>query len=168
MSSIYSMHKPQSGGEYLKIKDGEKIRLRIASEPAISVYKSGDKPRYSWVVFNRENNMAQVYTSGVSVYSQIAALVEDWGDPTEFDVKISRTGSTMNDTEYFVTPVKESKNLTDSELEAVNKIDLLKAVKGKLLSEYVKDKKLPEPSIQVEQPEEEQANRPVSLDDIPF
>lgn len=143
--SIYHQHKPASGGDYLKIKDGEKVKLRIASEPAISVYKQGDKPRYSWVVFNRDLGIAQVYTGGVSIYNSIADMTDEWGDPSTFDITIKRTGSTMQDTSYLVSPVKTSKDLAENELDLVAKVDLITAIKGKWLRDYVEDNVLPEP-----------------------
>lgn len=143
-NSIYQTHKPDSGGGvYLKLKDGDKVKLRITSEPAISVYKEGDKPRYSWVVWNRGAKQAQVYTAGISVYSQIADLVDEWGEPTSFDLTIKREGSGMQDTSYLVSPVRESAELTKDEQAEVDKIDLISACKGKLLSAYVEDHVLP-------------------------
>ena len=143
--SVYQDYKPSGGGEYLKLKDGDKVKLRVASNPAISVYKEGDKPRYSWVVFNRDESKPQVYTAGISVYRQIADLTDEWGEPTEFDVTIKRTGSGMNDTEYSVVPVKTSVDLTKDELDEVKKVDLLQAIKGKWLADYADDAILPEP-----------------------
>lgn len=172
--SIYQQHKPTSGGgDFLKLKDGDSVKLRIASEPAISVYKLGDKPRYSWIVWNRDVEKAQVYTSGVSVFKQVAALVEDWGEPTEFDIRISRSGSGLNDTEYIVTPVKTSKDLIEEELEQVNKIDLPKTIKGKMLEDYEKDGILPAPIMSGEAPQDDAPaptddDAPLDLDSIPF
>lgn len=151
MSSIYAQHQPGStDGLYLKLQDGDKVKGRIASEPAISVYKQGDKPRYSWVIFVREFNgkpvnKPQILTKGISVYNGIADLVEDWGEPTQFDLTIKRTGSGLNDTEYSVNPVKESTDLTKEQLAGAEKIDLPQAIKGKWLSTFVDDNELPEP-----------------------
>lgn len=153
--SIYSEHKPEgSDGLYLKLKDGDKPKLRIASEPVISVYRKGDRPRYSWIVWNRGNDKAQVYTSGVSVYRQIADLTEEWGDPQEFDITIKRTGSGMNDTEYSVVPVKTSDSLTKEQEKETSNIDLPKAAGGKWLKDYVSDGELPTPRIEGEQDED--------------
>lgn len=144
--SVYTDHRPQGGNDlYLKLKDGDRVKMRIASEPAISVYREGDRPRYSWIVWNREDNKPQIYSSGVSVYGQIADLTEEWGAPTEFDITIKRTGSVMNDTEYSVVPVKTSSDLTTAEQEEIEKIDLPKATKGKWLKDYVEDGQLPSP-----------------------
>lgn len=170
--SIYQQHKPTTGaGDFLKFKDGDSVKLRIASEPAISVYKLGDKPRYSWVVFNRDENKAQIMSLGVSVFRQIAALVEDWGEPTEFDVRIARSGVELA-TEYMVTPVKTSKDLTDEELDLVGKLDLLEKTKGKMLADYEKDGILPPPVSSESAPINDapaptDEDAPISIDDIP-
>lgn len=146
--SIYNDHKPEQGdGLYLKLKDGDRVKLRIASEPAGSIYKAGDRLRYSWVVFNRDKERAQVYSAGISVYSQIADLVEEWGEPTDFDIIIKRTGSGMNDTSYSVTPVKSSLDLTKGQLTESEAINLLEAVKGRWLADIEKDGIAPEPTF---------------------
>ena len=149
--SIYSQHQPSGGSDlYVKLQDGDKLKGRIASEPAISIYKEGDKPRYSWIIYVREFNgkpvnKPQILTKGVSVYNGIGDLVEEWGEPTEFDVAIKRTGSGMQDTEYSVTPVKISSDLTPEQMDEVEKIDLPQAIKGKWLADYVEDRELPTP-----------------------
>lgn len=168
--SIYNQHKPSTGGgDYLKLKDGDSVKMRIASEPAISVYKAGDRPRYSWVIWNREDKKAQIYSAGVSVFKQIAALVEDWGEPNEFDIRISRSGSGLQDTEYIVTPVKTSEDLTDEQKEAVEEIDLVTAIKGKWLADYEEDKQLPAPVTDTvdDDPGYTDKDAPVDLNDLP-
>lgn len=172
--SIYNTHKPSAGGgDYLKLKDGDKVKMRIASEPAISVYKLGDRPRYSWIVFNRDESKAQVYSAGVQVFTGVADLVEEWGEPTEFDIVVKRTGSGMNDTSYSVTPVKTSNDLTKDELEQVAKVNLVEAIKGKMLADYEKDGVLPNPvnteTVPNEQvPEFSEADVPLTPDDFPM
>ncbi len=145
-NSVYARHNPSGEtGKYLKLKDGDAVKMRIASEPAISVYKQGQRPRYSWVIFNRDTKQAQIYSAGVLVFGDLRDLEPDWGLPTEFDIRIKRTGSGMNDTSYSVTPIKESDDLTPEQLSEVEKIDLPKAIKGKWLSAYIDDHELPEP-----------------------
>lgn len=179
MASIYGRHQPSGGNDlYLKLNDGDKVKGRVASEPAISVYSEGQKPRYSWIIFVREFNgkpvnKPQILTKGISVYNGIADLVEEWGEPTEFDVVIKRTGAGLNDTEYSVTPVKTSEDLTKEQLAEVEKIDLPQAIKGKWLSAYVDDGELPDPITAgkftddiAPMPTDEDA--PIDINDIPF
>lgn len=181
--SIYNDHKPENdGGLYIKLKDGDKVKGRIASEPAISVYSEGDRPRYSWILFVREFNgrtvnKPQILTKGISVYNAIADLVEEWGEPTEFDVAIKRTGSGLSDTEYSVTPIRTSTDLTKEQLAEIEKVDLCQAIKGRWLSEYVEDGFLPEPVVEKSNDEkakkddvviEDIGDAPINLDDIPF
>lgn len=144
--SIYNTHKPNTNKDYLKLKDGDKIKLRIFSEPAISTY-DGKKLKYSWIVVNRETGAVQVYQAGVSVFSQIADLVDEWGDPTEFDISIKRKGSTQFDTEYTVNPVKDSGKSTKEQEEVADKLDLIEAIQGKWLADYEEDGIMP-PTIQ--------------------
>lgn len=174
--SIYKDYRPGSTNDlYLKLADGNKVKGRIVSEPAISVYSEGQKPRYSWIIFVREFNgkpvnKPQILTKGISIYNGIADLVDEWGDVQEFDIVIKRTGAGLNDTEYSVTPVKTSADLTKEELAEVEKIDLVQATKGKWLADYIDDKELPTPitsggldPVITEIPDE-----PINMEDIPF
>lgn len=146
MASIYSTHKPAGGDSdlYLKLKDGDAIKMRIFSEPAIVVYRADQRPRYAWTVINHNTKKAQVYGAGISVYSQIADLVEEWGAPTEFDIVVRRKGSGQFDTEYSVTPTKNAIAPTKEQEAEAQKIDLLNATKGKWLKDYEEDGELPE------------------------
>lgn len=172
MANYYAQHKPGGDdGLYLKLKDSDSVKLRIVSECAITTY-DGKKLRYNWVVWNRDLKKPQVYSAGVSVYSQIADLTEDWGNPTEFDVRIKRTGATQFDTSYSVSPVKESNDITKVEQEAIDKVELEKAVpKSRWLADFVEDGEMPETlestaPVLPEQPVDLDA--PINLDDIPF
>ena len=169
--SIYNQHKPDGStdGLYLKLKDGDGYKLRIMSEPVVTVYKAGDRPRYAWIVYNHDLKKAQVYGAGVSVYSQLAALIEDWGEPTEFDVRVKREGSGLQDTSYLLTPVKNSTTVPKEALAEVEKIDLPQATKGKWLSEYIDDHILPLPiDTTVDEPMPSDEDAPIPLEDIPF
>lgn len=172
MDSIYQQHRPGSTNDlYVSLKDGDKLKGRIVSEPAISVYQEGQKPRYSWVIFVREFNgkmvnKPQILTKGISVYNGIADLTEEWGAPQEFDVVIKRTGSGLNDTEYSVTPVKTSADLTKEQLEEAEKIDLPQAIKGKWLADYVEDGELPAPKVDTVY--EGETSPPPTDEDIPL
>jgi hypothetical protein len=139
MPSVYQTHKPAGGGDslFLKLKDGESVKIRIASEPAVYTpeFDGNVSTRYAWVVFNRNEKKAQVFSQGVSVFRQLADLVEEWGEPTSFDLTIKRTGE-MLETRYSVTPAPKSVDLTAEEQAECEKIDLLAAVKGSWLSDF--------------------------------
>ena len=168
LKSIYSTHKPVGGDQdlYLKLKDGDAVKMRIFSEPAITLYEEGQRPRYAWVIINHNTKKPQVFNAGVSIFSQIADLTEEWGDPTEFDIIVRRKGSGMQDTEYSVVPVK---NLTaptkDQEAEA-EKIDLVGATKGKWLRVYEEDGQLPDPIKTREDTIHEVTDSPVKAEDL--
>lgn len=172
--SIYKDHEPANAdGMFLKLKDGDKFKLRIASEPAVTTF-DGQKLRYNWVVWNRDLKRPQVYGAGVSVFSQLAELVEEWGEPTDFDITIKRTGSGQFDTNYSVTPVRTSDDLTKDEQEAVKEIDLLELCKGRWLRDYIKDGKMPDKLSKDDQEAPSDPTDPgpddndAPIDDIPF
>jgi len=171
--SIYSKHKPVGSTEdlYLKLKDGDAVKMRIYSEPVITLYKEGQRPRYAWTIINHNTKKPQVFNAGVSIFSQIADLTEEWGDPTEFDIIVRRKGSGMQDTEYSVVPVKNPTAPTKEQEAEADKIDLLNATKGKWLREYEEDGELPAPiysEAEEDKVVEPTEGEPISLDDIPF
>lgn len=133
MSSVYTDHQPKDsgGGLYLRLKDGETGRLRIASEPVIydSEYKEKISTKYAWVVWNIELKTAQVFQQSATFFKNLANYAKDseYGDPTEYDIKVTREGSDT-DTIYHITPGRNSYKLDDDALEAVKKIDLVDAV----------------------------------------
>ena len=141
--SIYKTFKPagSDGGLYLKIQDGESVKIRIASEPALFTQEFNNdgettvSTKFAWTVWNRNEKKAQVYSGGKSVYNQIADLVEEWGEPTTFDITVKRTGA-MLETRYSVTPAPKSVDLTIDEQKDCNSIDLLKAIKGYWLKDF--------------------------------
>lgn len=143
--SIYETHRPAQGkGDYLKLKDGDRVKVRFASDPAVVTY-DGERLRYQWVVFNRTLAKAQVYEAGASVFGQLAELYAEWGEPTEFDVTISRTGSGQFDTSYTVTPSPKSVPLTEEEQAAVETaLANFPGKKSRWLSDVEADGKLPE------------------------
>lgn len=182
LNSIYKDHKPEGGisGLYLKINDGEAIKMRIASEPAIFTQEFTDKEtgevsistRYAWIIWNRSEKKAQVFQGGKSIFNQLADLVEEWNDPSGFDITIKRTG-TMLETRYAVTPAPKSVDLTKEEKAECDKIDLLSAIKGQWLKDFVESegetRKTPAKSSMIDEvapvPD---SNEPINLDDISF
>jgi hypothetical protein len=90
--------------------------------------------RYAWVVWNHNEGKAQVFSQGKSVFNQLADLVPDWGEPTDYDITVKRTGEQL-ETRYSVNPAPKSIDLTKEQKDECAKIDLLAAVKGFWLSD---------------------------------
>lgn len=136
---IYDQHQPKSegGGLYLKLDDGETVRLRIASEPVIyeNVYTQPDgtdkiTTRYAWLVWNTEAATPHVLQQSATFYRNIANFASDpdYGDPTLYDIKVKREG-TGTDTIYHITPSPKPYELPDEAKEELAKLDLLELVK---------------------------------------
>lgn len=179
MNSIYKTYKPAGSGDglFLRLKDGESVKLRVVSEPAVYTQEFGEgdekkiTTRYAWVVFNHNEKRSQVFSQGVSVFRQLAELVEDWGEPTDYDVTVRRTGE-MLETRYSVTPAPKSIELSAEEKAECEKIDLLGAVKGNWLKDFedgaeMPAPKKPEPDTVAEVPESDEETKAL-LDSIPF
>ena len=140
---VWTDHKPASGGgDYLKLKNGDRKKVRFVSEPAIVTY-DGKKLRYQVLLYNKTDKLAQVYEFGPQVFGEFGELAEDWGEPTEFDVTIGRTGSTQFDTSYSVNPSPKSIDLTDEETAAVNAVKFPSS-KSRMLADYMEDGIMPE------------------------
>lgn len=163
--SIYETHKPAQGkGDYLKLKSGDKVKVRFASLPAVVTY-DGERIRYQWIVFNYGEVKAQVYEAGAQVFGQLASLYPEWGEPTEFDVTISREGSGQFDTSYTVTPSPKSQPLTaDAKALVDAALEKFPGKKSRWLSDVEADGQLPEALKPGSKDEDEP---PVTDEDIP-
>lgn len=118
---------PQGGGHYLKIQDGEN-KIRIVSKPVIGwldwkdnkpmrfrMTAKPEKPidpakpiRHFWamLVWSYQNNALMVLeVTQATIQRMIVDLTkdEDWGEPFNYDLKITRKGKDKN-TEYTITP----------------------------------------------------------------
>lgn len=117
---------PEKPSDYLKLTEGTH-KFRILTSPILGweVWdKTGDKPqvkRYAYdaqhpadakhiwgiVVYNYEIKRVQLLSiSQSTIQEDLRALAsnEDWGTPLNYDITILRTGKTMNDTKYSITP----------------------------------------------------------------
>jgi hypothetical protein len=145
--SIYDTHKPsagEGGGLYLKIQDGETVKLRLASEPAIFESESEREgktvltTRYGWLVWNQDANAAQILQQSATFFKSIAALAQDeeWGDPQGYDIKITRQGMAL-ETTYNVMPSANRAPLSAEAQDAIKAIDLLEKLKASPFSQRV-------------------------------
>lgn len=145
---IYKEYTPPQGdgSDYLKLKDGDSFKLRLVSLPIVysSSYTNQESnetkvsTRYAYVVWNHDENRAQVWGSiNAATYGQISELVkdEDFGDHREYDVKVSRTGSGASDTRYSVRPGVKRYALTPDQIKSCSELDAIdKVSKGKGVS----------------------------------
>lgn len=122
---------PKAGGKYTKFKAGEAVKLRILSSPILGYekwttgkqpirwrmnesepqrndWKPDEKAKHFWamVVYNRNTKQIEILQiSQVSIQEAIAGYAqnEDWGNPKDYDVTITRTDKDGR-TSYSVMP----------------------------------------------------------------
>lgn len=187
MSSIYSTHVPSSsgGGLYLKIEDGQTVKMRIASEPAI--FQSESQPdesgntristRYGWLVWNQDEQVPQILQQSATFYKQLAGLAQDdeYGDPTGYDVKVKRDGKGL-ETTYMITPSANREPLGKPAKDELATVDLIEKLKASPYAQHVmwlsdadKPKSAPHSDLPADKPASRiDTDEPINLDDIPF
>lgn len=93
-------------GKYLRLESkGDTVRIRIVSKPyrfseTLEINgKTKEVKRWAWVVIHKEiiDNLrvktVRAFKAGAMIYGLIYDYVvsEDWGDPTHYDLTITRT-----------------------------------------------------------------------------
>ena len=112
------MSSPVLGYEYWT-QEGDKRtphRIRMDESVETSVCDPKDlKHFWAMIIWNYEIEKAQIlHITQKSIQKPLRALAkdEDWGSPVGedgYDIVITRTGLTLNDTEYSVTPKPQKK-----------------------------------------------------------
>lgn len=139
VEDLYGAYEPSAGsGLFMKFEDDKEQKVRIASEPYVLQSSFEDKKtgeittsvRHAWIVINRndDNKVAIMQLPG-DPYTQVADLVrdEDFGDPTKYDLKITRK-NTNGRYSYNVVGSPKRSELTDEEKVAVLGVDILEAI----------------------------------------
>ncbi len=95
------------GYEYFNT-DNKPIRSKVQFDSTPDIKKDASV-RHFWAftVWNYEAERVQIMEiTQKSVMTAIKALIDSpkWGNPREYDLSITRKGTTMNDTEYAVMP----------------------------------------------------------------
>lgn len=187
MSNIYATHKPEqgSGGLYLKITDGQTVKIRIASEPAI--FENESQPdengntristRYGWLVWNQDEQTPQIIQQSATFFKNLAVLAQDeeYGDPTGYDIKIKRVGQGL-ETTYTITPSANREPLGASAKKELAAIDLIEKLKASPYAQHVMwlteadnpKTKPEEPASKPDKVTEDLGGEPINLDNIPF
>jgi len=170
------------GGLFLKIADGETVKVRLVSDPIYfdNIFKDTMTSRFAWVIWNHDAQTAQIWATNGATYNSIKDLVldEEYGDPSEYDIKITRTGVEQQ-TRYSVRPGTKRYDLTDKEKAECDKLDPIQLIDKAdstqhvmWLEEHREEKKLSgreqakkvRDALGNEDPEEEEIN----LEDILF
>lgn len=166
VKDLYAENKPVSaGGLFLKINDGENVRLRVLDIPVAfdSEYEGKISRKWAWPVYNHDEEEVQIFQGGSTIFNQIEALVQDddWGDPVEYDIKVSRSG-TGTDTKYNVSPSPKSKDVP-TDIEMPNVVAVIS--KSPSASNV---RKLGEAPTQKDVVLEDIDDKPIDLSEIPF
>lgn len=131
---------PTTNGSYFKVTK-EKTKVRILA-PAIVWYIDWDKtwekpkpirtktqekafdpkqpPRHFWAfpIRNYTTEKVEIWeVSQATIRNQITTLVtSEWGNPMEYDLVVSKTGTTKDDTVYFVVTTPNGKTPVSAEI----------------------------------------------------
>lgn len=133
-----SQIKTGDGGNFLKVKNKETVSVVFRGEPyefysvfgsksAVPEGTKGSKFRFliNAIVFEDGKFVAKPWEQGISVYKQLAHLNKEFG--LEGKMKITRSGSGKDDTEYSILPDIKAP-LSDAQkkqLDAVALVDLV-------------------------------------------
>ena len=137
IDSIRGYQPPSEGGIFLKLADGEEVKVRLVSLPVIfeNEFKLGEEvnlsTRFGFIVWNHDIDKAQIWVTNAATYGQqISPLLEDdeYGDWREYDVKIKRTGEKAQ-TRYHVRPGIKRYDLDESQQVACEAIDIIEIIK---------------------------------------
>lgn len=135
---------PDKPSDYMKFPEGSH-KFRILSSPTLGweVWAEGEdgkrtvkrvpyeaehpqsaKHFWAMVVYNYELKRIQLLSINQSTLQEslkALAMNEDWGSPLAYDITVVRTGKTMNDTKYSLTPSPQ-KPLLDEVKAAFDKV----------------------------------------------
>lgn len=109
--NIYDAEAPEGATEYLKIKSGQTVRVRLVGQPIQydDSYEGKANVQFASLVLLRDSetktSSVKGFRFGWTIQKALRALYKDeeWGDPTGYDVAISREGEKL-DTKYTVVP----------------------------------------------------------------
>lgn len=130
--SVYDKELPSSEGLYHKFEDGKTYTVRLVSEPivVVSTFKGNENTKYAWLCWNLEAGTAQIIRLPTTGAKILWDIVKEQGDPTEYSLRITRTGSGF-DTKYTIeaSPKKIPLNEVAPAAEAaLAKVDPIEAI----------------------------------------
>lgn len=178
MSDPLSNYNFGNGGSGLYLSEfPAKIRV-LTTDPVVHMEEKYGSTKFAFVVWNHDLGKAQILDRGSSIAKQIQELhlSDDWGGNIQaVDIRINSTGE-GKDTRYTVTPLPNSKPLTNEQIKEAAGIDLMAKIKnGVRMSEAVqKQSTKPMPRSMVDDAAMEDIQddidqgEEVDLADIPF
>lgn len=127
------------------LSDGTVKRSPVRKRPneTIPVKDITDPPKHFWsiIVFNYRNNEVEIFNiTQRSIQNAILALSknEDWGNPKNYDITITKEGDSMMDTKYTIMPSPaKAFNMTDEIKTKVDSIYLEALYEGKDPFNYI-------------------------------
>ncbi len=126
MSVYDNIELPKNDGLYFKFEDKVENIVRLLSDPIVftSEFKGQENTKYAYLVYNTLNKTVQVMNIPRKALQQIIDLARDpeYGDPTKYNLKITRTGEGFQ-TEYKIIASPNKSDTPADVLEAASKID---------------------------------------------
>jgi hypothetical protein len=100
---------PRSIGLFIKFQDGDKLRMRILSEPRVRAtqYSNDKEPTFDYIfeVWDYTNEKVRMLSQGIAGAEAIDEMNDEWGEeyPAKFDLTIKATGAGKNGRKYTRT-----------------------------------------------------------------
>src|ERR1035437_539631 len=118
------------GGDILKPEEGKQYKIRVIGEPWVytSEYKGNISTRFAITIYNQTDSCAQILMLSKTAFGDIFDLKEneEWGDPSEYDITMKRTGQDKETKYSFVPSVKKPLEADKvAEVEAIVLDDVL-------------------------------------------
>lgn len=120
-------YDPVSNSPYLRLTSkGDKVKIRLVSTPIhfTEEYEGKEGEKFAWIVIDRSTGEVKAFKGGVMIYKAIKTyfLDEDWGDPTKYDLTITRTEEKGN--YYTVSPSPKKSDITEEEKKEIEEADI--------------------------------------------
>jgi len=120
-------YEPKSNSAYVKlVAKGSQAKIRLITEPVKfqEEFEGKVSDKFAWLVIDRADGNIKGFKGGVSIYKLIRSLAlnEDWGDPKNYDLTITRTEEQGN--YYTIQPSPNKSPLTDEEQGKIIASDL--------------------------------------------
>lgn len=150
---------------FLKLKDGDSCIGVFRGEPHefYEIFKQGEVPpgtkgasfrfRINFVMREGSAYVAKVFQNGITAYKTLQHLNQEYDGLENVVVKITRTGSTKDDTVYHVLPLPPKQQPSEEAWAVITEVELQDLIGGS-------SKKINEPSFDAPMPDEH--------DEIPF